>query len=68
MAFLLGADMVAGFIRIGQCFVVVNLIAEIPGGIGKVIAIPCLAAVQLAAFGYGRILIFIKVVGVFVIV
>ena len=67
MAFLLSADMVAGFICIGQCFVVVDLIAEIPGGIGEVIAIPCLAAVQLAAFSYGRVLILIEVVGVFVI-
>ena len=67
LAFLLSADMVAGFICIGQCFVVVDLIAEIPGGIGEIIAIPCLAAVQLAAFSYGRVLILIEVVGVFVI-
>ena len=56
--------MVAGFICIGQGFVVVDLIADIPGGIGEVITIPCLAAVQLAAFGYGRVLILIEVVGV----
>ena len=65
LAFLPSADMVAGFICIGQCFVVVDLIAEIPGGIGEIIAIPCLAAVQLAAFSYGRVLILIEVVGVF---
>ena len=64
MAFLLSVDMVAGFICIGQCFVVVDLIAEIPSGIGEVITIPCLAAVQLAALGYGRVLILIEVVGV----
>ena len=67
LAFLLRVDMVAGFICIGQCFVVIDLIAEIPGGIGEIIAIPCLAAVQLAAFSYGRVLILIEVVGVFVI-
>ena len=67
LAFLLRVDMVAGFICIGQRFVVVDLIAEIPGGIGEIIAIPCLAAVQLAAFSYGRVLILIEVVGVFVI-
>ena len=42
----------------------VDLIAEIPGGIGEIIAIPCFAAIQLAAFGYGRVLILIDVVGV----
>ena len=45
----------------------VDLIAEIPGGIGEIIAIPRLAAVQLAALGYGRVLILIEVVSVFVI-
>ena len=67
LAFLFSVDVVAGFICIGQRFVVVDLIAEIPGGIGKVIPIPCLAAIQLAAFSYGRVLIFIDVVGVLVI-
>lgn len=56
MAFLLSADMVAGFICIGQCFVVVDLIAEIPGGIGEIITIPCFAAIKLAAFSYGRVM------------
>ena len=67
LAFLLRVDMVAGFICIGQCFVVVDLIAEITGSIGEIIAIPCFAAIQLAAFGYGRVLILIEVVSVFVI-
>ena len=67
MAFLFSIDIVAGFICIGQRFVVIDLIAEIPGGIGKVIAIPCFAAIQLAAFGYSRVLILIEVVSVFVI-
>ena len=64
MAFLLGVDVVGRFIRIGQGFVVVDLIAEVALGVGKIIAIPRLAAVQLAALGYGRILVFVDVVGV----
>ena len=67
MAFLLGVDVIGGFIRIGQGFVVVHLVTEVTLGVGQIVAIPRLAAVQLAALGYGRILIFIDVIGVFVI-
>ena len=64
MTFLLGVDVVGRFIRIGQGFVVVDLIAEVALGIRQIVAIPCLAAVRLAALGYGRILVFVDVVGV----
>ena len=67
MAFLLGVDVVGGFIGIGQGFVVVDLIAEVTFRVGKIIAIPRLAAVQFAAFGYGGILIFVDVIGIFII-
>ena len=67
MAFLLGVDVVGGLICIGQRFVVVDLIAEVALGVGKILAIPRLAAVQLTALSYGGILIFIDVVGVFVV-
>ena len=43
----------------------IDLIAEVALGVGKIIAIPRLAAVQLAALGYGGILVFVDVVGVF---
>ena len=66
MALLLGVDVVGRFICIGQGFVMVDLIADVALGVGKIIAIPRLAAVQLAALGYSGILIFIDVVGVFV--
>ena len=36
-------------------------------GIRQIVAIPRLAAVRLAAFGYGRILVFVDVIGVLVI-
>ena len=65
LAFLLGVDVVGRFICIGQRFVVVDLIAEIPFGVGQVIPIPRFAAVQLAALGHSRILVFVDVVGVF---
>jgi len=42
----------------------IDLIAEVALGVGKIIAIPCLAAVQLAAFGNSGILVFVDVVGV----
>ena len=42
----------------------IDLIAEVALGIGQIVAIPCLAAVQLAALGYSRILVFVDVVGV----
>ena len=45
----------------------VDLIAEVTFRVGQIVSIPRLAAVQLAAFGYGGILIFIDVVGVFVV-
>ena len=64
MALLLGVDVVGRFICIGQRFVVVDLIAEVALGIGKIVAIPRLAAVQLAALSYGGILVFVDVVGV----
>ena len=64
LAFLLGVDVVGRFIYIGQRFVVVDLIAEIPFGVGQVIPIPRFAAVQLAALGHSRILVFVDVVGV----
>ena len=64
MAFLLGMDVVGRFIRIGQRFVMIDLIAEVALGIGQIIAIPRFAAVQLAALGYGGILVFVDVVGV----
>ena len=67
MAFLFGMDVVGGFICIGQRFVVVDLIAEIPFGVGQVIPIPRFAAVQLAALGHSRILVFVDVVGILVI-
>lgn len=64
LAFLLGVDVVGGFIGIGQGFVMIDLIAEVTFRVGKIIPIPCLAAVQLAALGYGGILVFVDVVGV----
>ena len=67
LAFLFGMDVVGGFICIGQRFVVVDLIAEIPFGVGQVIPIPRFAAVQLAALGHSRILVFVDVVGILVI-
>ena len=67
LALLLGMNVVGGFICIRQGFVVVDLIAEIPGGIGQIVSIPRFAAVQLAALGYGRILVFVNVVGILVI-
>ena len=42
----------------------VDLIAEIPFGVGKIIAIPRFATVQLAALSHSRILVFVDVVGV----
>ena len=65
MAFLPGVDVVGGLVGIGQGFVMIDLIAEVALGIRQIVAIPRLAAVQLAALGYGGILIFIDVVGVF---
>ena len=67
LAFLLGVDVVGRFIRIGQGFVMIDLITKITLGVGQVIPIPCLATVQLAALGYGGILVFVDVVGVFVV-
>ena len=64
LAFLLGVDVVGGFIGIGQGFVVVDLIAEVTFRVGKIIAIPRLAAVQLTALSHSRILVFVDVVGV----
>ena len=64
LAFLLGVDVVGGFIGIGQGFVVVDLIAEVALGIGQIVAIPRLAAVQLTALSHSRILVFVDVVGV----
>ena len=64
MAFLPGMDVVGGFIGVGQRFVVVDLIAEVALGIRQIVAIPRLAAVQLAALGYGGILVFVDIVGV----
>ena len=60
-------DVVGRFICIGQRFVVVDLIAEVTFRVGKIIAIPRLAAVQLAALGHSRILIFVDVIGIFII-
>ena len=65
MALLLGVDMVGRFIRIGQSFVMIDLIAEVALGIGQIVPIPRLAAVQLAALSHSRILVFVDVVGVF---
>ena len=42
----------------------VDLIAEIPFGVGQIVTIPRLAAVQLTALSYGGILVFVDVVGV----
>ena len=64
LTLLLGMDVVGGLICIGQGFVVVDLITKITLGIRQVIAIPRLTAVQLAALGYGGILVFVDVVGV----
>jgi len=64
LAFLLGTDVVGGLICVGQRFVVVDLIAEVALGIRQIVAVPRLAAVQLAALGYGGILVFVDVVGV----
>ena len=65
LTFLLGVDVVGRFIRIGQRFVVVDLIAEVALGIRQIVAVPRLAAVQLAALGHSGILVFVDVVGVF---
>ena len=67
MAFLLGMDVVGRFICIGQRFVVVDLIAEVAFGIRQIVPIPRLAAVQLAALSHSRILIFVDVIGIFII-
>ena len=67
MAFLFGMDVVGGLVGIGQSFVMIDLIAEVALGIRQIVAIPRLAAVQLTALSYGGILIFIDVVGVFVV-
>ena len=67
LAFLLGVDVVGGLICVGQRFVMIDLIAEVTFRVGKIIAIPRLAAVQLAALGYGGILVFVDVVIVLVI-
>ena len=64
LAFLLGVDVVGGLICVGQRFVMIDLIAEVALGIRQIVAIPRLAAVQLAALGYGGILVFIDVVGI----
>lgn len=64
MTLLFGMDVVGGLICIGQRFVVVDLVTKITLGIRQIIAIPRLAAVQLAALGYGGILVFVDVVGV----
>ena len=64
MAFLLGMDVVGGLICIGQRFVVVDLVTKITLGIGQIVAIPRLAAVQLTALSHSRILVFVDVVGV----
>ena len=64
MAFLLGMDVVGGFIGIGQGFIMIDLIAEVALGIRQIVAIPRFAAVQLAALSYGGILVFVDVVGV----
>ena len=58
-------DVVGRFICIGQRFVVVDLIAEVALGIRQIIAIPRLAAVQLAAFGNSGILVFVDVILIF---
>ena len=58
-------DVVGGLICIGQRFVVVDLVTKITLGIGQIVAIPRLAAVQLAALSHSRILVFVDVVGVF---
>ena len=42
----------------------IDLIAEAAFGIGQVITVPCLAAVQTAALGNSGILVFVDVVGV----
>ena len=64
MAFLPGVDVVGGLVGIGQGFVVVDLIAEVALGISQIVAIPRFAAVQFAALGHSRILVFVDVVGV----
>ena len=64
LALLLGVDVVGGFIGIGQGFVMIDLIAEVALGIGQIVPIPRLAAVQLAAFGNSGILVFVDVVDV----
>ena len=64
LTLLFGMDVVGGLICIGQRFVVVDLIAEVALGIGQIVPIPRLAAVQLAAFGNSGILVFVDVVGV----
>ena len=45
----------------------VDLIAKVAFGVGKVVAIPGFATVQSAAFGYSGILIFIEVIAVFAV-
>ena len=64
MTFLLGVDVVGGFIRVRQRFVVVDFVTKITLSVGEIVSIPRFAAVRLAALGYGRILVFVDVVGV----
>jgi len=67
LALLFGMDVVGGLVGIGQGFVVVDLIAEVAFRVGQIVAIPRLAAVQLAALSHSRILIFVDVIGIFII-
>ena len=45
----------------------IDLITEVALGIRQIVSIPRFAAVQLAALGHSRILVFVDVVGVLVI-
>ena len=61
-------DYIAGFVAIGQGFIVVDLIAEVTFGVAQIVAVVGLKAFRRTPFSNGGVLVFINVVGVFAII
>ena len=61
-------DYIAGFVAIGQGFIVVDLIAEVTFGVAQIVAVVGLKAFRRTSFSNGGVLVFINVVGVFAII
>ena len=61
-------DYIAGFVTIGQGFIVVDLIAEVTFGVAQIVAVVGLKAFRRTSFSNGGVLVFINVVGVFAII